>query len=373
MELRTVEAIPVEVGVRPLDERGGIAPYRYGHGTVESSARMLVRVETADGTAGWGELNPPLSPAATKAVIETDVADAVVGRQVWETGAVGREFDWVDPYMPNNPALGAVEMAMWDAYGRAIGQPVHRLLGGKCRETVPFAACLGILDPERAREKARELRAMGFSTLKLKGGRDWRDDVERLRAVHGVVGDEMDLRIDPNQNWSVGETLQAVARLETAGVDLQYVEQPIAVGQPRALASLRSRLRTPVAVNEDAYVPDRLDALVDADAVDAAVVDLVPAGGLGGLARLAPLAAARGVSLTHHNSFDFGIKTAAVVHAVASTPAYDLPPDTTYYALADRLIADPFAFADGALSVPDDPGLGVTVDREAVERHRVSL
>jgi L-alanine-DL-glutamate epimerase-like enolase superfamily enzyme len=373
MAIRELTATYVESDVRPLEERGGIAPYRFGHGTLDTSDRIVVRLETADGTVGWGELNPILSPASTKSVIENDVAAEVVGREVWEVEAVLDEFSWVDPYMASNPALGAVEMAMWDAYGKRLGEPVHRLLGGKCRDEVPFAFCLGIEDVETSREKAREARDMGFTSIKTKGGRDCREDVERIRAIHDEVGDEVDIRIDPNQNWTVEETVRALSRLEDAGVYLEYVEQPIDVDKPGALKHLRSRLRTPVGVNEDMYVPHNLSTLTDADAIDVGVVDMIPAGGLQALKKMAAIAEEKAVSLTHHNSFDFGVKTAAILHVFASTPAFDLPPDTTYYALADRFVDDPFEFEDGSLAVPDEPGLGVSVDREAVERNRIPL
>ncbi|MDG5776763.1 hypothetical protein VB773_18630 [Haloarculaceae archaeon H-GB2-1] len=190
MEIRSLEATYVEVGVRPQSETGGIAPYRYGHGTISTSDRMVVRLETADGTAGWGELNPVHAPATTKSLVETDIADEVVGREVWEIEAVLDAFSWVDPYMANNPALGAVEMAMWDAYGKVLGEPVHRLLGGKVRDAVPFAFCLGIEDVETSREKAREARELGFPAIKTKGGRDWREDVERLVSIHDAVDED---------------------------------------------------------------------------------------------------------------------------------------------------------------------------------------
>jgi len=373
MEIQALEAVYVESEVRPLEMHGGIAPYGFGHGTLSTSDRIVVRLETTDGTVGWGELNPVLSPRSTKSLLETDIASVVVGRKVWEIEAVLDEFSWVDPYMANNPALGAVEMAMWDAYGKYLGEPVHRLLGGKCQDEVPFAFCLGILDPDRSREKVREVREMGFTSLKTKGGRDWRHDVDRIVAIHDEVGEEVDIRIDPNRNWSIDETVRIVSHLEDAGVFLEYVEQPISVDKPGALASLRSRLRTPIGVNEDMYVPHTLSTLTDADAIDVGVVDMIPAGGLLALKKMAAIAEESGVSLTHHNSFDFGIKTAAILHVVASTPAYTLPPDTTYYALEDRFIDDPFEFDDGSLAVPSDPGLGVSVDRNAIERNRIPL
>ena len=373
MAISNLEAEYIDIGVRNLEERGGIAPYHFGHGFLDSSDRIVVKLETSDGLVGWGELNPILSPKSTKSVIETDIAEKIIGREVWEIEAILEDFSWVDPYMGNNPALGAVEMALWDAYGKRLGEPVHRLLGGKCQDTVPFAFCLGILDPERSREKIREIRDMGFETLKTKGGHDWREDVERIVAMHDEVGYDVDMRIDPNRNWTVEETVRILSCLEDEGIYLEYVEQPIDVDHPGALANLRSRLNTPIGVNEDLYLPHHLSMLTDHEAIDVGVVDMIPSGGLLALKKLAPIAAEHGVSLTHHNSFDFGVKTAAILHVYASTPAFRLPPDTTYYALEDRIIEDPFEFEDGELTVPRDPGLGVTVDEDAIERNAVPV
>jgi L-alanine-DL-glutamate epimerase-like enolase superfamily enzyme len=86
--------------------------------------------------------------------------------------------------------------------------------------------------------------------------------------------------------------------------------------------------------------------------------------------RMAGVAADAGVSLSHHSGWDLGVKAAAMVHTVASTPTIDLPPDTVYYSMADYLVVDPFDPTDGHLTVPDDPGLGVEVDEAKVEAYQ---
>jgi L-alanine-DL-glutamate epimerase-like enolase superfamily enzyme len=369
MEVRDVEAIPVAVAVKPLEAEFGLAPYVSNHDAVSSVDRVLVRVETTTGVVGWGEMLAAMgSPAATVAVLEEVVAPALVGHRVDRIRAFVEEF--YHPYVRIDPFLGAVETALWDALGRELGASVATLLGGRLDDRVPTAYCVGILDPAAGSDHARLARDEGFAALKTKAGPDWREDVERLRAMDVAVDGELDLRLDPNQGWTFEETVRAATRLEDAGVQLQYLEQPVRVDTPGTYARLRSRLRTPVAVNEDTYVRHNLLGLVARDAIDVAVVDLVPAGGLLAVRELVGTAHDAGVSASHHCGFDLGVKTAAMLHVVATTPGLDLAPDTVYYGWADHLLETPLAFEDGTLPLPTGPGLGVEVDPAKVEEHR---
>jgi len=100
------------------------------------------------------------------------------------------------------------------------------------------------------------------------------------------------------------------------------------------------------------------------------VVDCVPSG-ISGVNKLAGIAEDSGVTLAHHCGFDLGVKTAAMLHTVSSTPAFTLPSDTTYYAWSEFIVDDPFEIVDGSIRVPDDPGLGVSVDETQVEALRI--
>lgn len=369
MSIASVEAIPVEVGVKPLEEAYGLAPYRSNHDSVEKRDRMLVRVETEDGIVGWGEMLVAMrSPEATKAIIDHVIAPELVGREVDGIRKFIESFYF--PYTRIHPYLGAVEMAMWDALGKQLDVPLSTLLGGRLDDEVPVAYCLGILDPERSGEQARFAAEEGFSALKTKAGPDWRADVERIRAMHDAVDGELDFRLDPNQGWSFEAAVRAGAALEDAGVYLQYLEQPCRIDTYGTYETLRNRLRTPLAVNEDTYFERNFSHLLRREAVDVGVIDLIPAGGILRAQELAANAAEAGVSLSHHCGFDLGIKTAAMLHLVAATPAIDLPPDSVYYAWDEYLLEEPFELSDGAYSVPTEPGLGITVDEGTVERLR---
>lgn len=369
MTITEVEAIPVTMGVKPLEEPYGLAPYRSNHDAVESRERMLVRVETDEGVTGWGETLVLMeSSAATKAIIDHVIAPELVGQEASDIRAFTESFYF--PYTRIHPYVGAVEMALWDAHGKALGASVAELLGGRVTDAVPIAYCLGILDPETSREHANFAAEAGFDVLKTKAGPDWREDVQRLQAMHDAVDGDLEFRLDPNQGWSFEEAVRATAALEDAGIYLQYLEQPTRIDTYGTYGKLRSRTRTPIAVNEDTYFERNFSQLLKADAVDVGVLDLVPAGGILATKQLAAAAAEAGVSLSHHSGFDLGIKTAAMLHTVATTPAFDLAPDSVYYAWEDTILKEPLPAENGSIPVPDGPGLGVTVDESAVERHR---
>ncbi|MFB6155722.1 MAG: mandelate racemase/muconate lactonizing enzyme family protein [Haloferacaceae archaeon] len=369
MQVRDLSVVPVTVPVKSREEPYGLAPYVSNHDEVTERDRVLVRLETTNGAVGWGEMLAAMaSPEATVAVVEEVIAPELVGHPLDEIVPFVESF--YHPYVRIDPFLGAVETAMWDALGRELGVSLSTLLGGRSRSEVPVAYCVGILGPEESAEEAAFAHEEGFTALKTKAGHDWRDDVDRLVTMDEATDGRLDLRIDPNQGWSFEEAVRAAAALEDAGVSLQYLEQPVRIDTYGTYARLRSRLRTPVAVNEDTYFEHNLTHLVKEDAIDVALVDLVPAGGIARVREQVAVARDAGVSVGHHCGFDLGVKTAAMLHTVASTPGFDVAPDSVYYGWEDFLLEDPLPVRDGAIPVPDGPGLGVTVDESAVETYR---
>jgi L-alanine-DL-glutamate epimerase-like enolase superfamily enzyme len=304
------------------------------------------------------------------AAIENVIAPEVVGRHVWEVEDLLDAFEY--PYMRITPYVGGVEMALWDAFGKKLDTPIHQFLGGKRTDDLPVAYCLGIMDPEDSAEHARWAYDQGFEVLKTKGGLDVDQDVERLVAMHEAVDGGMRFRLDGNQTMSFEEATTTAARLEDNGVYLQYFEQPLRTDNLGGYKRLRQRLQTAIAVNEDAYHARNVFELVREDAIDAAVVDMIPAGGILAAKKNLGLYDDAGISVAHHSSFDLGIKTAAVLQFAAASPTMDLPPDRVNYSLVDDVIETRFEVTDGTMPVPDGPGLGVSVSEEKVEQYRVT-
>jgi L-alanine-DL-glutamate epimerase-like enolase superfamily enzyme len=383
MEITSVEAYAVNVDVVDVED-GGIAPYVTNHGRVEDVDRMIVRVDTDEGLVGWGEMRTFLSPAATRAILEEGVADWVLGRSPYEVETLRRQL-FVE-YTNADMFFAPIEIACWDIVGKDVGKPIYELLGGwtapaPTRRTaaperdetgrVDAAYCVGIRSPEASRAHAARALEEGYSVLKTKAGRDWRRDVERVVAMHDEVDGELEFRLDPNQGWSLEDAVRVGAALEDAGVYLQYMEQPIRVDAHASLTRLRQRTRQPIGPNEDTYIARNLRELIERGALDVAVLDMTPAGGISAVRQLAGIAEDAGVPAVHHCAFDLGIRTAAIAHAVSGVPGFTLPPDTVYYAWADDVLTEPLSIEDGAVVVPDGPGLGVEVDEAKLAEHRI--
>jgi L-alanine-DL-glutamate epimerase-like enolase superfamily enzyme len=385
MEIGQIDAIPVEVPLTPL-EKGGIGPYRTNHNTFDSIERILVRVETDEGTVGWGEMRVFLSPAVTVAVIEDGIAPIVTGESPFAVESLRRQI-FIE-YTNIDMFFAPVEIACWDVVGQVTGRPIFELLGGwaapaqtnrvwRTEEhdvadgTVPAAYCLGILPPAETAAKAESVASEGYEVLKMKAGQDWRVDVDRILAIQEAIGDDLALRLDPNQGWTPGEALHVARSLADAGVRMQYLEQPIGVNMHDELAKLRDRGGQPIAPNEDTYITDNVRHLVESNSMDAAVLDMTPAGGLSGLRQQALCLENAGIPATHHCAFDLGVRTAAIVHAVYGIPGLSLPPDTIYYGWKRDVLETPLTLEDGAFLVPDGPGLGVSLDADIVDEYRI--
>lgn len=388
MEITDVTAMTVDIPLRDLNEHLGIGPYVTNHGQVDSMERVLVRVDTDEGIVGWGEMRTFLSSTATESILEDGIGPLIEGQSPFEVERLRRQV-FIE-YTNIELFFAAVETACWDIVGKFLNKPISELLGGATApqqtsamnvdaadhesttdREIEFAFCLGILPLEESRSKAREALEAGFSVLKTKAGRDWQQDVARIEAMHDEVNGQLEFRLDPNQGWSLDQAVRVGAALEDSGIYLQYMEQPIQVNAHTSLAALRQRLRQPIAPNEDTYIPHNLRSLINTGAMDVAVLDLTPAGGIAGLRQQAAIVEDAGVPFTHHCAFDLGIRTAAILHAVHGIPGFSLPPDTTYYAWKSNILQDPFEITEGRMTVPDDPGLGVNIDQNAIEEYRV--
>lgn len=392
MHVSEIQVIPVYVPSKPPEKELSVTPYVGGVAIAEQpedlsfkkalercsdeSARscLLLRIETDTGAVGWGEL-PGAADAApmVRRVLKEIIEPKLIGHPVWNVEALIEEFSGDRSALGYRDPLGyfgGIEMAMWDALGKEEGKPVYRLLGGKVADRVPVAFCIGITSIEEACEKAKVAKELGFDVIKTKGCRYWRRDVERLIAMHNAVDGELDFRVDPNQMWSPETAVRVGAKLEQAGVHLEYLEQPIETNSFGALKRLRQRLTQPIAINEDAFLAHNVYHTAKEDAIDAAVVDLQPVGGFLALKRLAGLAKEANISLVHHSDHGLGIKNAAKAHAYASIPQFDLAFDCTLYAASDSILQTPLEINGGKMAVPDGPGL-VNVDEKKVDEYRM--
>ena len=274
------------------------------------------------------------------------------------------------------------EVAMLDAQGHTLGLPVHALLGGKVRDRVDFSGYLfykwaehpfgegepddwgEILGPDAVvREAQRMVDRYGFRSLKLKGGvMDPDAEIEAIRALHRAFPEHA-LRIDPNAGWSVETSLRVAAELDGM---LEYFEDPTPA---QHMSEVASRIGVPLATNMCVMDFSHIPEAIATKSVSIILSDHHFWGGLRASQRLAAICDTWGLSLSMHSNSHLGVSLAAMTHLAATVPAIAYACDTHWpWQTEDVVVGEPLPIIDGAIAVPDSPGLGVELDREALAR-----
>ena len=335
-------------------------PIVWASGTRSGVTRVVVEITTAGGITGYGESICLLD--AIPAVLDHAVMPIALGKSVDQVEALYRHVLGAGYYHHKRAAvmaLCAVEMAMWDAFGKACGQPLHRLWGGSWRKRIEICAYLLQSDPERCVADARDFQQRGYTTFKLKIGFDEPSDIALTRAVREAIG-AAPLRLDVNGAWTPGTARRQLRKL--VEFDPFYVEQPLEHDDLAGHALLRQVQSIPIALDESAYTLNDVGNIVRANAADVILLDPHETGGLWQTVKAAAIAEAVGIPVTLHCGGELGLSQAAYLHLAASIPNMTLAIDNERDYIAGDIITDPFTVQGGQLDVPLRPGLGVDVD-----------
>jgi L-alanine-DL-glutamate epimerase-like enolase superfamily enzyme len=353
----------VSVTIVEVPQTAPLAPYRSHIRSSSTTQSAIVRVATDDGIVGWGEHNVNFLPNLSARRMEHEARGWLIGRDPQNLAAFHRDCSL------ETRLKSGIELALWDICGKAVGRSVAELLGGVIRPRVEVAACMGIQTYERAGEFARWYVEMGFGTLKTKAGAEMHEDLEMVRGIRDAVGDRLKLRIDPNRAYSPQQAADLCRHLEQ--YHLEYLEQPIPAEPLTDATWLRRQTRVPIALNESVTDPASVMDILRADAAAFILPDTHTAGGILPCVKIGHVCEAAGLPCIMHCGHDLGPKTAAMLHVAASSPAYSLANDTTYYGLEDDIITEPFQIQAGTIAVPTSPGLGIVVDPNKLQKYRV--
>ena len=358
-------------------------PFGWSQFWTNTRSTTLVRVRTDDGIEGLGECFGP--PESAKAIIDGLYAPKLVGRDPLDT-----EVIWTDLYQLlrqhgqkglSIQALSGVDIALWDIKGKALGLPVYKLMGGAYRdEAVAYATGMyfteGSWVETRLAEEAAGYVGRGFGYVKMKVGMGVEADTVNVRAVREAVGPDIGLMADANYGYNVNDALRLGRELERQG--LLWFEEPVPPEDLDGYCELRAALDIPIAGGEAEFTRYGARELIRRRAVDILQPDVCAGGGLTEGKRMADLAHLHNIPCMPH-VWGTNIGLAASLHfaaTIAPTPPslYAEGPlfehDSTPHPLRDALTVESFPAVDGVVRVPDGPGLGVTVNEEAVERFR---
>ncbi|HET6602544.1 MAG TPA: mandelate racemase/muconate lactonizing enzyme family protein [Gaiella sp.] len=359
MQITSVTTTAVRTSMRePLTWPGGVR---------QSASGLVVEVLTDEGIRGIGEAPGPTLPTI-RTVIEQEFTQFLVGQDPLRTEWLvhrmeefSRNWNRIAAY-----AISGLEIALLDLKGKALGAPVVELLGGVCSDRVPVVGYLFIDEPEANARKAKAFVDAGYTELKLKVGRDFGQDHDAIAAIRDAVGPDVKLRIDANMIWSVPAAIKWIRGLEK--FDLQYVEQPVPDFDVAGLAQVRRSVAVPIAADEACTDVRSALELVKQDACDVFVVYPSEAGGLTRARQIAGIAEAAGKWCAIGSWAELGPATIANAHLAAATSTFAFASDTHYPLQSEDVLMQPLDMSDGLLAVPRSPGLGVELDRVAMDR-----
>lgn len=337
----------------------------------------------AEGVVGCAQIRP-ISPGHFVADTTQSVVAAIreiygpnlIGRSIFDTEAITEMFDL---RLAANPAARAVlDIALHDAMGKALGVPVHRLIGGRSQGVIPLEWSVSLADDVAVMiaEAKRAVDEFGITVLCLKaaGRKGWREDVRNFEAVRRAVGDHIVIGVDPNTGWSVPDSIAAMEAMRP--FDVGYVEQPVGRRDLAGLAEIRRNARgVPLMADESLFTVEDATALAEAKAVDVFCIKLYKVGGLTPARKIAAIAQGAGIQLNCG-----GLATVSTFEAAASAHFCATIPARRTFGAAEFVFGlgplgrDPLSanealvIKDGAVAVPEGPGLGITLDEAALEK-----
>ncbi|MBN2124804.1 MAG: dipeptide epimerase [Deltaproteobacteria bacterium] len=338
MKITALEAWPITMDLAE--------PYTIAYETVHSVSNVFVRLDTGSGITGYGCAAP--DEQVTGETVEDTLKDlqgvaapALRGSDPLRPAML---MERLKPLLAAAPsALAAVDMALFDIMGKVASQPLWKLLGG-FRDRIRTSVTIGILPEKETVERARGYVARGFKSLKLKGGKDAGEDIDRVLRVREAVGKGIELRFDANQGFTVEDSLRFVR--ETRRARLELIEQPTPRGKPDLLGRVTDGVPIPVMADESLMTLRDAFRIARRGLADMVNVKLMKVGGIFEAIQINAVARSAGLEVMVGCMDEAALAIAAGLH----------------FALARPNVA--YADLDGHLDLLDDPSAGAVILRE---------
>jgi glucarate dehydratase len=362
MKIRSITATPVNIPFR--------APYRFSYGAIASLTKTVIELVTEDGVVGLGECADGDRAADVMAA-----GERLVGLDLRDIAAAESRIVPAMRYTPwgnvtaARRVFGGIEMAMWDARGKTEGVPLFLLLGGAVRTSIALTEYFSYRFPgtdpgeatptDVARYCARMIERHGSTVFEGKVGTvPLSEEVQMVREVRAAI-DDRPLQLDANGGWTVPTAREALARF--APFEIGWFEEPCETYEE--MADLRRH--SSIAFSAHAIDLPKAAALRCPDAI---VTNVNEHGGIARTRDFISACEAMGVGFRFHSG-ETGIASAAYLHLSAALEHVRGASQTLFHWYADDVIeGGPFALEDGVTQVPSGPGLGVTLDRKALQR-----
>ncbi len=355
----------------------------------------LVEIQTDEGVTGWGECFGPGNVAiANKSIVEKVIQPMVLGMDPLDKDVIWHKVynllrDHGQSGMPIQ-ALSGVDIALWDITGKISGLPLHKLVGGAHRASVPCYGYGMMLRDEpisslasRFEDEAAKIKSMGFTATKMKTGFGPKPDVKLCEAVRRGVGDDFPFMVDANHAYTTSDAFFVGRALEE--LDAYWFEEPVAPEDIDGYRELRTSLKVNISGGEAVFNRWAWRNLLENRGIDIAQPEVCALGGVSEYLRVLSLCHAHFTPVVNH-VWGSAIAVATNLHLLAAMPAIPgglhpwepmLEFDTTDNKFRDDLLTEPLEIQNqvkannGRVTIPTGPGLGVEPDRDFIDHYRI--
>lgn len=368
MRIARIETTPVSIPIHTV--------YTMARGAHHALRTIVVRLHTDEGIEGIGEAHEGVAGYhyetldTMREIIERNYAPRLIGVTLDDARQVLADLDTV---RSGNPfARSALDIAVHDAYGKAVGASITQMLGGSMRTDIGLSAPIGIGTPEDMAKRATELVKSGYTTVKLKVGTGGVPiDIERVRAAREAIGPDIALRIDANAAYTLGDALRFAAGVLT--YDPEHIEQPVPGTDLASLQRLRQSFPIPLMVDESVRTHQDAYQVLSTGAADLLKIKLTKVGGFGNARKIIAVAEAAGASVIIGQGMCSSIEAVAELHMIASHPTVNGVGELAGPSQIVRdLVTEPLSPSQGRVSVPERPGLGLELDGESLEQYAIT-
>jgi len=338
-------------------------PFKTALRTVHLAEAIIVKVMCDDGTIGWGEAPPTVvitgdSLDSIEAAIQQVIKPKLIGRNLLHYEALFHDI--ASSIVRNSSAKAAVDMALYDCLAQHSGLPLYQYLGGY-RESLETDYTVSVNEPEEMADDAVQYIKDGFDVLKIKVGKDdIQTDIERIKRIRQVVGNEPKIRLDANQGWSVKESIYAICQMEDLGLNIELVEQPVVASDIAGLKRVTDHVNTLIMADESVFTPNQALEVVATRSADLINIKLMKAGGIYQAEKINALAELNGIQCMVGSMIETKIGITAAAHFAASKKNitrfdFDAP-----LMLAEDIVTGGIHYSGRHISFAQRTGLGIT-------------
>lgn len=343
-----------------------IKPFKTALRVLEVSETLVIRVTLENGTIGWGAASPT-------AVITGDTLGSIRGAltEVLIPQLLGMDITNYESALAkinggivrNFSARAALDMAIYDLFGKLLNAPLYKVLGGN-KSSFETDITVSVNSPEEMAGDAVKFVKDRFTTLKLKVGMDSKVDIQRVKSIREAVGPGIKIRLDANQGWTAKEAIRVITIMEDMNLDIELIEQPVKAHDFDGLKQVTDGVSTPILADESVFSPEDAFRVLKMRAADLINIKLMKAGGIHNALKINAMAESCGVECMIGCMIENKIGITAAAHLAGGKKNITRMDLDAPFLLAKELVEGGVTFEGPRIILPETPGLGVTGVRD---------